>query len=79
MFVVGFACFVVGFYQQNMFMREWAEDHAAHLDWPTRWLFSTQAMLYPSLSERCRRRRRKVITALAGAILIGPSSVLLQI
>jgi hypothetical protein len=79
MFFVGFACFGMGFYQQNMLVKEWAEDHAVHLDWPARWLFSPLALLEPSLSERCRRRRRKLLAAVAGAFLLTPISVLLQI
>ena len=79
MFFVGFACIGVGFYQQNMLVKEWAQDHAAHLSRPARWLLSSQAMLSRSLSERCRRRRRKLLAAAAGAFLLMPSAVLLQI
>jgi hypothetical protein len=79
MFFVGFACSGIGFYQQNMLIKEWAEDHAAHLSRPTRWLFSSEALLSQSLSERCRSRRRKLLAAAAGAFLLTPSAVLLQI
>jgi hypothetical protein len=50
-FFGAFSCIVMGFYQQIMFIREWSEDHASDLDWPTRSLLSTQAIFYPSLSE----------------------------
>ena len=78
-FFVAFSCFILGFYQQAMFVREWSEDHASHLDRPTRTLFSTLAMFYSPLSERCRSRRGKVLIALASAIFLVLSWVGLQV
>jgi hypothetical protein len=38
-FAAAFLSFFVGFYQQTVFIREWSEDHASHLDGATRSLF----------------------------------------
>jgi hypothetical protein len=76
-FISGMALFVVGFYQQSMFVREWYEDHAPAGSWAKRGLLSAEAIFYPSLSERCRRRRQ-LVTALGGAFLLVPIAVFLQ-
>jgi hypothetical protein len=68
----GNGMFVVAFYQQSMFVREWYEDHAPAGSWAKRGLLSTEAIFYPSLSQRCRRRRRQLVTALGGAFLWVP-------
>ena len=77
-FISGMALFVVAFYQQSMFVREWYEDHAPAGSWAKRGLLSTEAIFYPSLSERCRRRRRQLVTALGGAFLFVPIAVFLE-
>jgi hypothetical protein len=72
------ALFVVAFYQQSIFVKEWYEDHAPAGSWAKRGLLSTEAIFYPSLSERCRRRRRQLVMALGGACALVPIAVFLQ-
>jgi hypothetical protein len=77
-FVFAAALFVVAFYQQSMFFREWREDHAPTISWFERGLLSSAVFFYPFLSERCRRRRRKLMLALCGAFVLAPTAVFLQ-
>lgn len=63
LFFAAIPAFVVGVYQQHKFFEEWSEDHAQSLDWFTRNLRSTVAVLSNSLSDRCRDRRRKLFMA----------------
>jgi hypothetical protein len=70
-FFAGVALFIVAFYQQTMLVREWYEDHAPPGGWLIRGLLSTQVIFYPSLSARCRRRRRRLVAAgVAGFALV---------
>jgi hypothetical protein len=77
-FICGMTLFGVGFYQQGMFVGEWYEDHARPGNWVTRALLSTKAIFHPALSERCRRRRRRLVMAVSGAFGLVPIAVLLQ-
>jgi hypothetical protein len=55
-------------YHQFKFMEEWREDHAQSLSWTTRGALSTTAIFSRSLSDRCRDRRRRLLTA--GAVFV---------
>jgi hypothetical protein len=59
--VLGFSVGLVAAYNMHKFIQEWTEDHAMS-DGFTRWTrLSTTAIFSTSLSDRCRRRRRKVL------------------
>lgn len=77
-FACGMALFVIGFYQQTMLVREWSEDHASTESWLKRGLLSTAVIFHPSLSARCRRRRRRLGMAIGGAFALVIAAVLLQ-
>ena len=63
--ILGFIAFFVGFYEQTKFIDEWMEDHAKSMRATTRWRLSTTAVFSRSLSERCRRRRRRLLFAMS--------------
>ena len=63
LFFATIPAFVVGWYQQHKLLEEWREDHAQSLDWFTRGQRSVVAILSNTLSDRCRDRRRKLLTA----------------
>jgi hypothetical protein len=59
--VLLFAAGFVGFYQQTKFIYEWIEDHATPMGATTRWRLSTVALFSKSLSQRCRKRRQRLL------------------
>jgi hypothetical protein len=78
LFIMGAVLFVVAFYQQSMFFREWREDQAATSNWAERGLLSIFALCYLPLSERCQGRRRKVVLSLLGAFISVPLGIFLE-
>lgn len=59
--VLGFSVCLIAGYHMNKFIEEWTEDHAKSEGF-TRWTrLSTTAIFSTSLSDRCSRRRRKVL------------------
>jgi hypothetical protein len=78
--ILGFIAVFVAFYEQTKFIDEWMEDHAKSMRATTRWRLSATANLSRSLSERCRRRRRRLqfaISAFAALLVILGLAILL--
>jgi len=70
--VLGFSVVLIAAYNMHKFIEEWTEDHAKSEGF-TRWTrLSTTAIFSTSLSDRCSRRRRKVlIWAFAFFVVVG--------
>jgi hypothetical protein len=58
---LGFVAGLIAAYQQTMFVQEWIEDHAKSEGFLRQGRLSTTAIFSRQLSERCRRRRRRVL------------------
>jgi hypothetical protein len=68
--LLAFFAWMLVAYHQIMFIAEWSEDHAQSLPRTTRGLASTTAILSTSLSDRCRYRRRRLLTMVAVFIVL---------
>ena len=72
-FAVGLICA----YQQTMYIREWFEDHAKSKGFLERQMLSAVALFSVSLTERCRRRRGKLLLWTSAFVFLPAAEVLL--
>ncbi|ANV99985.1 hypothetical protein LMTR13_07115 [Bradyrhizobium icense] len=59
--VLSFMVGLIAAYNMHTFIEEWTEDHAKSEGFMRRTRLSTTAIFSTSLSDRCSRRRRKVL------------------
>jgi hypothetical protein len=58
--ILVFSSCVNGWYQEKKFAEEWLEDNEGE-ELIKKWVFSVISILSTSLSDKCQRRRKKVI------------------
>jgi hypothetical protein len=59
--LLGFAVGLIVAYHQTKFVQEWLEDHAKSEGFLRRQMLSVAALFLDSATERCQKRRRRVL------------------